>query len=51
MEKFRQVIAYKNYFEDFLLAQPAKVQDKIYKIIGAIETLERIPSNYLKFIQ
>jgi phage-related protein len=51
MEKIRQVIAYRNYFEDFLLAQPMKVQDKIYKIIEAIETLERIPANYLKFIQ
>lgn len=51
MEKIRQVIAYKNYFEDFLLAQPVKVQDKIYKIIEAIETLERIPANYLKPIQ
>ena len=43
----REVIAYKNYFEDFLLKQPKKVQDKIYKIIEAIETLERVPSNYL----
>jgi phage-related protein len=51
MEKFRKVIAYKNYFEDFLLKQPVKVQDKIYKIIEAIETLERIPANYLRFIQ
>jgi phage-related protein len=51
MEKIRQVIAYENFFEDFLLAQPVKVQDKIYKIIEAIETLERIPANYLKFIQ
>ena len=51
MEKIRQVIAYKNYFEDFLLKQPMKVQDKIYKIVEAIETLERIPANYLKFIQ
>jgi phage-related protein len=51
MEKIRQVIAYRNFFEDFLLAQPVKVQDKIYKIIEAIETLERIPANYLKFIQ
>lgn len=51
MEKIRQVIAYKNYFEDFLLVQPEKVQDKIFKIIEAIETFERIPANYLKFIQ
>jgi phage-related protein len=26
------------------------VQDKIYKILEAIETLERIPTNYLKLI-
>jgi phage-related protein len=51
MEKIREVIAYKNYFEDFLLAQPVKVQDKIYKVLEAIETLERIPANYLKFIE
>lgn len=48
--KVREVIAFKNYFESFLVAQPKKVQDKIFKIIEAIETLERVPSNYLKFI-
>lgn len=47
----REVIAYNDYFEDFLLKQPKKVQDKIYKIIEAIETLERVPSNYLKHIK
>ena len=41
--KVRQVIAYKNYFEDFLKNQPQKVQDKIYKI--------RVPSNYLKHLE
>ena len=46
----REVIAYENYFEDFLLKQPKKVQDKIFKIIEAIETLERVPSNYLKHL-
>jgi phage-related protein len=51
MERIRQVIAYKNYFEDFLMGQPKKVQDKIYKIVEAIETFERIPANYLKFIE
>ena len=48
--KVREVIAFKNHFEEFLLAQPKKVQDKIFKIIEAIETLERVPSNYLKFM-
>lgn len=46
--KVREVIAFKNYFENFLKSQPKKVQDKIFKIIEAIETLERVPSNYLK---
>ena len=48
--KVREVISFKKYFEDFLLSQPQKVQDKIFKIIEAIETLERVPSNYLKHI-
>ncbi|MEI6823799.1 MAG: type II toxin-antitoxin system RelE/ParE family toxin [Bacteroidota bacterium] len=50
MEKVREIIAYKNYFEDFLVQQPTKVQDKIFKILEVIETLERIPKNYLKQI-
>lgn len=50
MEKIREIIAYKNYFEDFLRKQPKKVQDKIFKILEAIETLERIPTTYLKLI-
>jgi phage-related protein len=48
--KVREVIAYKSYFEDFILSQPQRVQDKIYKIIGAIEVLERVPAQYLKSV-
>lgn len=50
MIRVRKVIAYENHFEDFLLKQPVKVQNKIFKVIEAIETLERVPSNYLKAI-
>jgi phage-related protein len=50
MDKIREIVAYKNYFEDFLTKQPVKVQDKIFKILEAIETLERIPTNYLKYL-
>ena len=50
MNRIREVIAYKDHFEKFLKKQPVKVQDKIFKIIEAIETLERIPENYLKMI-
>lgn len=48
--RFREVVEYENHFSDFLRKQSQKVQDKIFKIIEAIETLERIPSNYLKHI-
>ncbi len=51
MNKIREVIAYKDYFENFLWEQPIKVQNKIFKIIEAIETLERIPASYLKQIK
>ena len=50
MEQIRTVIAYKNYFKDFLMAQPQKVQDKIFKIIEIIEFQQRIPEKYLKHI-
>lgn len=50
MEKVREIIAYKHYFEEFLIKQPRKVQNKIYKVLEAIETLERVPVNYLKQI-
>jgi len=50
MDKVREVIAYKDYFETFLLEQNQKVQDKIFKVIEIIETYERVPSNYLKAI-
>lgn len=47
MEKVRQVIQYKHYFEEFLLAQPEKVQDKIFKVIEIIETFQHVPKTYL----
>jgi len=50
MNKVREVIAYKDYFVDFLKNQSIKVQDKIFKVIEIIETYERIPSQYLKAI-
>ncbi|WP_396184515.1 type II toxin-antitoxin system RelE/ParE family toxin [Flavobacterium sp.] len=49
--KVREVVAYENHFEEFLLEQTIKVQDKIFKTIEAIETLERVPSNYLKSME
>lgn len=51
MNKVREVVAYRNYFEDFLKKQNKKFQDKIYKILEAIETLEHVPERYLKHLK
>ena len=51
MDKVREVIAYQDHFENFLKKQTEKVQNKIYKVIEAIETLERVPETYLKPIK
>ena len=51
MKKKRQVIAFGNYFEEFLKKLDSRVQNKVFKIIEAIETLERIPSSYLKHLE
>lgn len=46
-QKVREVVEFENLFSEFLKKQPVKVQNKI---IEAIETLERVPSNYLKML-
>ncbi len=49
-QKVREVVEFENHFSEFLKKQPVKVQNKIFKVIEALETLERVPSNYLKMI-
>ena len=49
--KFREVVTYKNYFEDFFKEQPRKIQDKIIKVLDILETIERVPITYLKYIE
>lgn len=51
MFKYRTVIAYKHYFEEFLDAQTHKVQTKILQIMRIIEEIEIIPKNHLKHIE
>jgi phage-related protein len=48
MKKIRDVIIYKNYFEEFFVKQTQKTKDKIIKILDIVENLEIIPANYLK---
>lgn len=49
--KVREVITYKNYFEDFFKEQPRKVQDKNIKVLDILENVERVPITYLKYIE
>ena len=49
--KVREVVTYKGYFEEFFIAQPQRVRDKIIKILDIIEQVDRIPLTYLKHIE
>ena len=51
MEKVRKVTTYIGYFEDFFGKQSRKVQEKIAKILSLIESVERIPTMYLKYME
>lgn len=51
LEKFRTIISYKNYFEDFIDSQSVKIQNKIYKILELIEYQRQIPSKFIKHIE
>ena len=48
MKKIRNVIIYKDYFEEFFVKQTQKTKDKIIKILDIVENLEIIPANYVK---
>lgn len=49
--KVREVITYKDYFDDFFKAQGQKVRDKIIKVLDIIEQVDKVPSAYLKYIE
>lgn len=49
--KYREVVVYKDYFERFFREQTRKVQDKIIKVLDILETVERVPSSYLKYME
>lgn len=51
MKKYRTVVTYKNYFEDFLEKQRPKVISKILQTLRIIEDVERVPVIYLKYIE
>lgn len=50
MNKFRTVVAYKHYFEEFFRNLPKKVQDKFIWTFELIEDIERVPETYFKHV-
>ena len=49
--KFRTIIFYKEYFQDFFVKQRDKVKDKIIWTFELIEELQKVPEIYLKHIE
>lgn len=49
--KYRKIITFKNYFEDFLRKQRQKVKDKIIWTFLLIEDLQHVPETYLKHLE
>jgi phage-related protein len=50
-QKYRTIIFYKNYFQEFFLKQRDKVRDKIIWTFQLIEELQKVPETYLKHIK
>ncbi|MEN9370894.1 MAG: hypothetical protein RI952_1759, partial [Bacteroidota bacterium] len=50
-QKYRTVVFYKNYFQDFFSNQREKVKAKIIWTIELVEELQRVPETYLKHIE
>jgi phage-related protein len=50
-QKYRTIVFYKNYFQEFFVLQRDKVKDKIIWTFELIEELQKIPETYLKHIE
>ena len=51
IKKYRTVITYKAYFEEFLTKQKQKVREKIFWTFLLIEEVHQIPDTYLKHLE
>jgi phage-related protein len=49
--KYRTIIFYKDYFQEFFEKQRDKLKDKIIWTFDLIEDLPRVPETYLKHIE
>jgi phage-related protein len=50
-QKYRNIIFYKDYFQDFFVKQRDKVRDKIIWTLELIEDIQKIPETYLKHME
>lgn len=51
IQKYREIVFYKNYFHDFFATQTTKVKAKIVWTFDLIEEIEKVPETYLKHIE
>ncbi len=50
-QKYRKIIFYKDYFQEFFVKQREKVRDKIIWTLELIEDIQKIPETYLKHME
>ena len=50
-QKYRSIIFYKDYFQEFFVKQRDKVKAKIIWTLELIEELPRVPETYLKHLE
>ena len=50
-KKYRTIITYKNYFEEFLTKQRQKVREKIVWTFLLIEEIQKVRETYLKHLE
>jgi phage-related protein len=50
-KKYRTIIFYKDYFQEFFVKQRDKVKDKIMWTFDLIEELPKVPETYLKYFE
>ena len=47
----RKIIAYKNYFSDFMQALSKPEADKVLRALDLLRTEERLPRHYIKYVR
>jgi phage-related protein len=50
-QKYRQVVFYKDYFQEFFSGLRDKVKDKVIWTLQLLEELPKLPETYLKSIE